>query len=97
MPDDTSKPNSLGPQKGCSPVADLMSRRRSDDVLHSVTLVFGGVNYGTFPVAAPYTRGSPLVLYVVPSRDTRCDDSLTGPIDCLITDEATVSDLGLAK
>ena len=75
---------------GGASVTDLASRRRSGDVLRSITLVFGGVNYGTIAVSTPYTHGKPIALYVVSKGDAAAD-LLTGPLDCLITD-----DVGLA-
>ncbi len=69
-------------------VTDLATRRRGDDVLNSVTLVFEGVHYGTFPVRARYPKGKPMVLYVVPSHGhAGDDDGVRGPVDCLITDD----------
>jgi len=70
-------------------VTDLSTRRREEDVLGSITLVFDGVNYGTIPVRAPYVTGKPIVLYLVPSQSvpSRAGDALHGPLDCLITDD----------
>jgi hypothetical protein len=71
-----------------STVTDLASHRRRNDVLHSVTLVLGGVSYGTFAIDAPYVAGKPIVLYVVPAnRAPGGGDPLTGPLDCLVTDD----------
>lgn len=78
-------------------VTDLATRRRSTDMLDSVTLVFDGVNYGTFPVRARYTKGKPIVLYVVPSHGVGAGDDgagFSGSLDCLITDDPS---LGLAR
>ena len=75
-------------------VTDLASRRRGDDVLNSVTLVFEGVHYGTFPVRARYRKGKPIVLYVVPTHDFiggREGDGVCGPVDCLITDDPALA------
>jgi hypothetical protein len=71
-----------------SNVTDLATRRRRNDVLHSVTLVLGGVHYGTFAIDAPYAAGKPIVLYVVPAdRAPSGRDRFTGPLDCLVTDD----------
>jgi len=73
------------------PVTDLASRRRGEDIVSSISFVFGGVHYGTFPLTAPYTKGKPLVLYVVAQReDAGSGDTFTGPVDCLITDDAAL-------
>ena len=74
-------------------VTDLAARRRSDDMLNSVTLVFEGVHYGTFPVRARYPKGKPMVLYVVPSHGQpgRDEDGISGPVDCLITDDPALA------
>jgi len=74
-------------------VTDLATRRRGDDVLNSVTLVFEGVHYGTFPVRARYPKGKPMVLYVVPAHGQAggYDDGVCGPVDCLITDDPSLA------
>lgn len=72
-------------------VTDIATRRRSEEVLSSVSFVFGGVHYGTIPIATPYTRGKPIVLYVVPQGRDWAGDGFTGAVDCLVTD-----DIGLA-
>jgi hypothetical protein len=77
-----------------SKITDLAGRRRrgaprQTDVLRSITFVFDGVHYGTVPVSMPYTRGKPIVLYVVPDHD-RCGDEIEGPVDCLLTDDPTL-------
>lgn len=74
-------------------VIDLGSRRHGDDTLTSITLVFGGVNYGTIPIRAPYAPGKPVALYLVPAGDstTAAGDDLRGPLDCLITDEVALA------
>jgi hypothetical protein len=83
---------------GGASVTDLASRRRSDDVLSTITLVFGGVNYGTIEVATPYLKGKPLVLYVVPQGSARAGDGFAGPLDCLITDDvALAAELDVAR
>jgi hypothetical protein len=70
-------------------VTDLSTRQHDDNILGSITLVFGGVNYGTIRVKAPYAADKPIVLYVVPqNRAPGGDDALRGPLDCLITDDA---------
>ena len=72
-------------------VTQLATRRKAEDVLKTITFVFGGTHYGTFPVSAPYTRGKQIVLYVVPAAAVGRDDDFSGPLDCLVTD-----DVGLA-
>jgi hypothetical protein len=81
------------PSEHGATVTDLASRRRGDDVLGSVTVVFGGVNYGTIPLRAPYAAGKPFALYVVPAGGaaTGEDGELRGPVDCLITDDAELA------
>jgi hypothetical protein len=76
---------------GCATVTDLATRRLNGDVLRSITLVFGGVNYGTLSVSTPYTKGKPIALYVVPQSEDRGDDVLAGPLDCLVTDDLTLA------
>ena len=77
-------------------VTQLMAGRRSDDVLASITLVFGGVNYGTIPISAPFVRGKPIALYIVPRDDAEPGEILAGPLDCLITDDlALAADVGV--
>jgi len=80
-------------------VTDLAARRRSNDVLSSMSFVFGGVHYGTIPITAPYTQGKPIVLYVVPQRrEGFADDVFAGPLDCLVTDDAALAaDLDVAR
>jgi hypothetical protein len=84
------------PFRSSAPVTDLASRRRGDDLLHSITFVFGGIHYGTFSIDAPYPKGKPIVLYLVPVRERDADfgDGPCGPLDCLITDDAA---LGLER
>jgi hypothetical protein len=71
----------------CS-VTDLGSRRRTHNVLSTITVVLGGVNYGTLSVNAIYEAGKPLVLYAVPAGAGRGGDQTAMPVDCLLTDEA---------
>jgi hypothetical protein len=73
-----------------APVTDLATRRGRKDVLHSITVVFGGVHYGTIILDAPYAQGKPMALYVVPARDADATNELAGPLDCLITDDASL-------
>ncbi|GEM_PF-3446245 len=81
---------------GGASVTDLASRRRSGDVLRSITLVFGGVNYGTIEVAAPYTRGKPVALYLA-GAETASEATLAGALDCLVTDDVSLAaDLDVA-
>jgi hypothetical protein len=92
MTDDPS-PNAPRSGRATSPrasVTDLSKRRRRNDVLHSITVVFGGVHYGTIVVDAPYLEGKPMTLYVVPAQDGAGSERLSGPIDCLITDDASL-------
>ena len=79
-------------------VTDLATRRRSDDVLSSMSFVFGGVHYGTIPIATPYTKGKPIVLYIVPQGSDRPGDDFAGPLDCLVTDDVPLAaDLDVAR
>lgn len=72
-------------------ITDIASRRRKNDALTSVTFVFGGVNYGTVSISAPYVSGKPILLYLVPQQqDNR--ETFTGPLDCLVTDERMSAD-----
>jgi len=81
-----------------SKVTELATRRRSDDVLSTITIVFGGVHYGTIDVATPYAKGKPIVLYVVPQGDERAGAGFAGPLDCLITDDvALAAELDVAR
>jgi hypothetical protein len=85
------------PVSGRATVTQLDTRRQANDVLSSITFVFGGVHYGTVPVNTPYTRGQPIVLYIVPQTD-RGDDTWTGPLDCLVTDNSALAEhLGVAR
>lgn len=72
-------------------VTDLATRRRSEEVLSSMTFVFGGVHYGTIPIATPYTKGKPIVLYIVPQGRKCAGDDFTGPVDCLVTDDVALA------
>jgi hypothetical protein len=79
-------------------VTDLATRRRSDDVLSTISFVFGGVHYGTIPIATPYAKGKPFVLYIVPRRSDGTGDGFAGPLDCLVTDDvALAAELGVAR
>ena len=68
-------------------VTDLFARRRDKDVICSITLVFGGVHYGTLPISAQYTRGKAVALYLSPQNG----DDLSGPLDCLVTDDVALA------
>jgi hypothetical protein len=69
-------------------VTNLTTWRRENNVLDTITLVFGGVHYGTLTVTTPYASDKPIVLYVVPSaRGSYEDGELRGHVDCLITDD----------
>jgi len=79
-------------------VTDLATRRRTDDVLSSMSFVFGGVHYGTILITMPYTTGKPIVLYIVPQGRGSNDDVFAGPLDCLLTDDvALAADLDIAR
>ncbi len=85
----------MNEHRGAS-ITDLATFRRGEDVLNSVTLVFEGVHYGTFPVRARYPKEKPIVLYVVPAHgrlDGRDEagDGVSGPVDCLITDDPALA------
>jgi hypothetical protein len=67
-------------------VTRLDTHRRKDDVLCSMTFFFGGTNHGTISISAPYTRGMPIVLYVVPQQPG-VGDFTSGPLDCLLSDD----------
>ena len=72
-------------------MTDLAAHRRGDDVIRSFTFFFNGINYGTFPISTPYTRGKPIVLYLVPAVTDRGADIQGGPLDCLVTDDVTLT------
>ena len=79
-------------------VTELATRRRNDDVLSTISFVFGGVHYGTIPIATPYVKGKPIVLYIVPQGCERDGDIFAGPLDCLVTDDvALAADLDVAR
>ncbi len=83
---------------GAATVTQIAAYRRTEDVLTSITFVFGGVHYGTIAVSAPYTKGKPIVLYIVPQQSGGDNAGLSGPVDCLLTDEvALAADLGVAR
>ena len=79
--------------QGASVTELATRRRRNDDVVDSITFVFEGVHYGTFPVHAPYAAGKPIVLYVVPAGEAvnTIETTFCGAVDCLITDDATLA------
>jgi hypothetical protein len=79
----TDSTNASNPGNGTA-VVEMSAWRRRDDVLSTISFVFGGVHYGTVPLAVPYTRGQPLVLYFVPQNDGTGE--VSGPLDCLVTD-----------
>ncbi len=74
-------------------VTDLASWRRGEDALVSITLVFGGINYGTIPIRAPYVPGKPFALYLVPAGGSASSagEGLRGPLECLITDDVALA------
>jgi hypothetical protein len=72
-------------------VIDMRSRRRSQDIVETISFVFGGVHYGTVAVSRPYTKGKPIVLYVVP-RNNSGDETFEGPVDILMTDDACLAE-----
>ncbi len=79
-------------------VTDLATRRGGENVLSSITFVFGGVHYGTLNIATPYATGKPIALYVVPRRAGETGEFFSGPLDCLVTDDAALAaDLETAR
>jgi hypothetical protein len=87
-----------GTSRAAGTVTDLTTRRRRDDVLSTITLVFDGIHFGTFSISAPYTRGKPIMLYLVRQAEDSGGEDIAGPIDCLLTDDATLSaDLDVAR
>ena len=72
-------------------VTDIATRRAHHDIVESITLVFDGVHYGTFPVRIPYARDNPITLYVVPSRGDADSGASFGPLSCLITDDPNLA------
>lgn len=84
MNDGSTNSTDSNPSKNTA-VVEMAAWRRRDDVLSTISFVFGGVHYGTLQLAVPYTRGKPLVLYFVPQNDGSGD--LAGPVDCLVTDD----------
>jgi hypothetical protein len=100
MTDDTNADRGTAalPSGALGSITQLASRRRCEDVLSSMTFVFGGVHYGTIPISAPYLKGKPIVLYIVPQNLTSCGETMSGPLDCLITDDLALgADLGIAR
>ncbi len=81
-----------------SNVTELATHRRRHDRLSTISFVFAGVHYGTISISAPYVRGKPIALYIVP-RDGGGDESgFSGPLDCLVTDDAALAaDLDVAR
>ena len=77
------------PRRAHANVTELAAWRRESDVLETITIVFGGVNYGTIPIRTPYAGGKPIRLYVIPSSGTAsCEPgAMHGGLDCLITDD----------
>ncbi|HEY0394886.1 MAG TPA: hypothetical protein VGD01_10385 [Candidatus Elarobacter sp.] len=69
----------------------MRSRRRSQDIVETISFVFGGVHYGTVAVSRPYTKGKPIVLYVVPCHSSG-DEAFEGPVDLLMTDDACLAE-----
>jgi len=73
-------------------VVDLNAfRRRDENVIESITLVFDGVNYGTIPVRVPYAPGRPIRLFLTPCADAGTAGPLAGRLDALVTDDETLS------
>ncbi len=72
-------------------VTDLATRRREDDVIETITFVFGGVNYGTVRTRTPYVKGKPVVLYLVPSGGEPHGAELRGSLAALITDDPSLA------
>jgi hypothetical protein len=95
----TARMRSAAVTDGRTTVTELATRRRNGDVLRSITLVFGGVHYGTLAISMPYTKGKPIALYIVSQgEDEGGDDILAGPLDCLMTDDiALAADLDVSR
>ncbi len=92
MTDDDSplQPPDVRSVKSGASVTDLATRRCRRDILRSITVVFGGVHYGTITIDAPYATGKPMALYLVSARGDAEAGDLAGPLDCLITDDASL-------
>ncbi len=72
-------------------VVDLATRRRRDEnVIESITLIFDGVHYGTIPVRIPYAPDKPIRLLLAPAAPGEAG-RLAGRIDALMTDDENVA------
>ena len=63
-------------------------QRERPDIIASLTLNLGGVQYATMPLRVPYRPGQPLHLFVVPAGGPH----EPGTVDCLITDDPSLVD-----
>ena len=91
---DRMRPASEGHASPRATVTDLATRRRANDVIQTLTFVFGGVNYGTLTVHTPYVIGKPVVLYLVPAAGEPNGADFSGPLEGLITDDASLAYAG---
>jgi hypothetical protein len=96
--DDDSLPGRVRPAyanhaspRPAATITHLATRRRANDVIQTLTFVFGGVNYGTLTVHAPYVTGKPVVLYLVPAAGEPNGADFSGPLEGLITDDASLA------
>ena len=80
-----------GSRRPAATVTHLATRRRANDVIQTLTFFFGGVNYGTLTIHAPYVIGKPVVLYLVPATGEPNGADFSGPLEGLITDDATLA------
>ncbi len=81
----------MRPSPGAAVVDLATRRRREDNVIESITLVFGDVNYGTIPVRIPYAPGKPIRLLLAPSAAGDPAAALAGRLDALLTDDESVA------
>jgi hypothetical protein len=90
---DGTRPASEGhaSPRATATVTHLATRRRANDVIQTLTFIFGGVNYGTLTVHAPYVTGKPVVLYLVPAAGEPNGADFSGPLEGLITDDASLA------
>jgi len=70
-------------------VIALRTPRARQNRINTMTLIFGGVHYGTFPVGAAYTEGTLFRLFVL--AEDGSDGPFAGPVDVLVTDEADLT------
>ena len=80
------------PSSERSIVVDLATRRRREEnVIESLTLVFGGVHYGTVAVRIPYASDKPIRLFLAPVEEGETENGLAGRVDALVTDDETAA------